>query len=93
MGTWNYRIVRRAMPGNMQKTWGEYHYGLHEVHYDDEGNPVARGEPLAGFGGDDPSEVVAGLERAIRDAKERPVLNEWDIRGLEHTAPQKGGEA
>jgi hypothetical protein len=62
--TWNYQIVRYP-------DWGGY--GLHEVYRD--GDAVARWtkNPIA-FIGDTPGEVVESLERALRDAKTRPIV-------------------
>lgn len=71
MTTWNYRIVKYR---------DENGYGLHEVHYDDNGRPRSRTTDAAGFVGENEREVIDGLELALRDARRMPVFNdpeEW----------------
>ena len=66
--TWNYRIIRFAD-----------HKALHEVHYED-GVPVAYGSTPATFVCDlDQDDIGGGLERAMRDAHDHPVLAVEDI--------------
>jgi hypothetical protein len=86
--SWNYRIVKKAIPAE-HRAGGEFHHALHEVYYDKEGRPNGLTQAPAHFGGADRDEIANALELALRDARERPILNEWDIRGLEHTAPGK----
>lgn len=77
MGTWNYRIVRYHRGG----------YGLHAVYYSDDGveNAMTRdpvtftgypeiedGEPES----EGPRQIIDSLERAYRDARERPVFQQ-----------------
>lgn len=71
---WNYRIVRYA-DGNL---------GLHEVYYDEHDKPVSRTEDAPGFTcGEEEGEaaIVASLEMALRDARNRPVLDDALIKG------------
>lgn len=66
--TWNYRILRHR-DGTL---------ALHEVYYDEQGQPRAYTERPAGFAvdpEDGPEGVQAALETALRDARERPVLD------------------
>ena len=73
--TWNYRIVRYRNP--------EHGYGLHEVYYDQFSTIVNIGAAPASFVAH-PEEGAAGiiksLERALKEAQERPVLNESDLK-------------
>lgn len=67
--TWNYRIVHRR----------DGSYGLHEVYYDDVGEPVVMTENAVTFECDSdegPEGVIGNLEMALKDAKERPVFEE-----------------
>ncbi len=69
--TWNYRIVRRF-----------YHeflgYGLHEVYYDNDGNPSSMTvDPIISVDEEEgPAGIISSLERALDDAKNRPVFDE-----------------
>ena len=67
MAHWNYRIVK-------------YHdgsgYGLHEVHYDDDGKPRSMTLEPATFSGETSLEVVKGIVKANADAATRLVLEE-----------------
>lgn len=66
--TWNYRIIDFGT-----------HRALHEVHYDGD-RPVAYSEAPATFACDPDQDDIAGsLEVALRDARERPMLNVDDI--------------
>lgn len=89
--SWNYRIVKCAVPPDRQAAAGEnFHYVLCEIYYNAEGQPDARTEAGATFHADadeGPGAIADALKRALRDATERPVLNEWEILGLEHLAP------
>lgn len=68
--TWNYRIVRYRDEGG---------YGLHEVYYDDDGQPWAMTEKPCGFAchvEEGPVGVQESLATALEDATQRPVLDE-----------------
>lgn len=70
--TWNYRILRHEN-GDLS---------LHEVYYFDDGRPRAyTADPISFFSDAEhgPGEIVTSLERALRDAKERPVLDVSDF--------------
>jgi hypothetical protein len=68
--TWNYRIVRYKNDGG---------FGLHEVYYDDEGQPWGMTKNPASFVCDT-SEGIAGITNALLtarvDAKKRPILDQ-----------------
>lgn len=69
--TWNYRVVRYRERGAG--------YGLHEVYYNDNGEPVTMGAAPAIFCADaeeGPDAIATMLTRALKDAKERGVLDE-----------------
>lgn len=67
MGHWNYRIVKYRDDSG---------YGLHEVFYDDEGQPWSMTAKPVSFAADEPEEIVADLLRARVDARNRPILDE-----------------
>ena len=68
--TWNYRVVRKG---------GEY-YGIHEVYYDDGGNPeMVTVEPV-GAAGDTFDELVDDFTYMLR-AFGKPILDYEDIGG------------
>ena len=88
--SWNYRIVRCAIQVDQRATDEEFYYVLCEVHYDENGTPNGRSASGATFQaseGDGPGAIADALNLAYRDAIRRPVLDEWDIRSLEHLAP------
>lgn len=71
--TWNYRIVCYKLSG---------HFGLHEVFYDDQGQPVGMTARAIGFSCDKeegPQAIISSLQSALRDAGGKPVLAEGDI--------------
>ena len=72
MAYWNYRIVRYRDGSG---------YGLHEVHYDAYGSVVLMGARPAAFvlyEDEDVGGIVASLERALRDAREGSVIEEFE---------------
>ena len=69
--TWNYRIVKYHDPNQG--------YGLHEVYYDQQGEPVTIGAAPAIFVTDmedGPEGIVTNLKKALNDAQTRAVLDE-----------------
>lgn len=74
MTTWNYRIIRHRKP----EEW----LAVHEVYYDEAGNPSSMTvEPITFLvdGEEGPEGVIRSLEMALADAKKHPVLEEADI--------------
>lgn len=68
MGKWNYRVIDH---GN--------HKALHEVYYDDDGNPTGWTESPATFVCDpdeDAIEIAKALSMALINALTKPVLTE-----------------
>jgi YD repeat-containing protein len=69
MSHWNYRIVRYA---------DDQGFGLHEVYYDDAGQPKSMTDKAVPFVcevEEGPEGISAGLERALKDARGRPVFD------------------
>ena len=67
--TWNYRIIRRKNGS----------FGLHEVFYDEAGTPHSMTVDPVEFAADaeeGEQGIIASLETALRDARNRPVLDE-----------------
>lgn len=76
--TWNYRVLRDKS-GNL---------ALHEVYYNDAGQPDGYTQNPAGFYSDAEEGLqglIGSLEMALRDARERPILDITDIKGCENT--------
>jgi hypothetical protein len=68
MAHWNYRLVRKA-------AGDEAFFAVHEVYYNDAGEPTGMTDDAVSFGGDTPEEVATALELALRDVRERPVFD------------------
>jgi hypothetical protein len=66
--TWNYRIIRHVDPE------GEW-YGIHEVYYDDQGQPHSLTANPVPIDAETPEE----LRRLLDEAFEKPVLNYDDF--------------
>jgi hypothetical protein len=77
--SWNYRIVKFRHTDRHAKLCGEEHfYGLHEVYYDEDGNPNGYTEHAVRFecGEDEgPEGIIKSLERALESAKALEVLD------------------
>ncbi len=65
--TWNYRIVKYADGTG---------YGLHEVHYDKNGEPVSMSAEPTGFVSETPHGIHDAMLIARTDARHRPVFVE-----------------
>lgn len=65
---WNYRVLRYSN--------GEL--GIHEVYYDEAGNPTSCTEDAVGPGGDDLAEIRAVMED-MKSALAQPILDYADI--------------
>lgn len=70
MINWNYRIVKYKDDAG---------YGLHEVHYHDDGSPQSMTLGPITFAGDTPEEVREQLRMARVDAIKRPVFDETNL--------------
>jgi len=69
--SWSYRIVKRPLGDGD----GDY-FALCEVYYDEGGNPTGVTHDPISFVADDAADLIASLELALNDAKNRPVLDE-----------------
>jgi hypothetical protein len=67
-GSWNYRVMRHIEAGG--RAW----LALHEVRYDDAGNPKTWSEEEASPGGETPEEIRADLKHMLA-ALDLPVLD------------------
>jgi hypothetical protein len=67
--TWNYRIIK----------FGDEHYSLHEVYYNEAGEPTMYTTDAIDFVGESRHEVVMSLFHAFRDATKHPVLTPEDF--------------
>lgn len=81
--TWNYRIVKfKNTPRNKEFTGEDHYYALHEVYYNEAGKPDGITENPITFVCDEeegPDGITRSLERALKDAKNRPVLRAEDL--------------
>lgn len=64
--TWNYRIIFHL--------GDDPYFAMHEVYYDQEGRITDWTALPVRFVGDDKEDLIGSLEMALRDAKERPVI-------------------
>jgi hypothetical protein len=76
--SWNYRIVRVHHPAGPTYP-ATIEYGVYEVYYDTEGHPTSRTSQPVGFIGETPEGLMGSLERARRDAMNRPILDDTEI--------------
>ncbi len=65
--TWNYRAVRHP----------DGYVALHEAYYDKDGRIVNWSQNPVRFGGDDLAELISSLEAALKDVKDRPIVD-WE---------------
>lgn len=67
---WNYRVIRHQPKSGV----GFVSYAIHEVHYDDGGNPVAVSENPIRLVSDTPEDLAADLE-LMEEATRKPTLD------------------
>lgn len=70
MGHWNYRVIRHQLSAGL----GHVSYAIHEVHYDNQGNPIALTENPVKLVADSPTDLLADIE-LMREAARRPTLD------------------
>lgn len=70
--SWSHRVVRRQYPS------GEVSFALHEVYYDDAGEPTACTEGAVAPFGESLGELRRDLERML-SALDQPVLHLSEI--------------
>jgi hypothetical protein len=66
--SWNYQILHHVNTGF------EPYYALHEVFYDDNGEPRSWTQDPIGVAGEDENEIIKTLELMLKDATTRSVL-------------------
>lgn len=74
MTTWNHRVIRKT---NGEEVW----YGVHEVFFDEGGEPImCTKEPLGLYHVDDDpiKKLIEDFDR-MREALDKPILNYEDI--------------
>lgn len=75
--SWNYRVIEFVQPGS-DEPW----QAIHEVYYDQDGNPDGYSEEPACVSSTDAAGTVAGLGWVLdnmREALSKPVLVERDF--------------
>ena len=67
---WNYRVIRHTPPieGGFES------FSIHEVHYDEGGNPVAVSENPIRLVADTPQDLAADL-KLMEEATRKPTLD------------------
>lgn len=86
MTTWNYRIMVR-----IDKQTGEKIYAIHEVYYDQEGNPESCTENPVSPMGETADELRDDLIH-YNQALAKPVLRHEDLKPEESDEARKAGE-
>jgi hypothetical protein len=79
---WNYRVLRHP----------DGHLALHEVYYDNAGKPISYTAKPIHFAVDEDEGLpglTASLELALRDAKERPILDISEIQAEPRTRTEQ----
>lgn len=75
--SWSYRIVRCVTDIKGTKhIW----YGLFEVFFDKKGRPYTRTEDPITFVSDDPQDLIGSIHMALKDACNRSILDDDDIK-------------
>jgi hypothetical protein len=72
--TWNYRVIKSHLPN------GEEEFGIHEVYYDENGNPSMTTERAIAAYGETLDELRADVQRQL-EALSKPVLTMDDFVG------------
>lgn len=67
--TWNYRVVRRKYPD------GEVLYQMHEVYYDNDGNPDGVSACPVDVTSDAGVDGIKWVLTSMQEAAEKPVLD------------------
>ncbi len=78
---WNYRVVRKSMKvGDRHHTF----YGVHEVYYDDKGQPTGVTENSVELYGDNPTEMLRSLG-TMAEAFTKQILDYEELTRRENT--------
>ena len=70
MGHWNYRVIRHQPAAAL----GLVSYAIHEVHYDNVGNPIAVTENPVKLIADSSADLAADL-KLMQEATGKPTLD------------------
>lgn len=84
--SWNYRIVKRYYT-DLRSGEERSFYALHEVYYDEDGNPNARTVEPISFQCDEeegPEGIQGSLKIALDDATKHPVLDDKELKKTCH---------
>lgn len=79
--SWNYRVIKHE---KLDGSW----FSIHEVYYDDDGNPWACTEDPASPFGETEEELRAGAAMMMK-AFEKPVLNYSSFNGTKMRKQEK----
>lgn len=82
MSHWNHRVIRQHV-GSEQVGY-EIQYGIHEVHYDEDGEPVGHTVDAIGIVGETYRETAEEWMRFAR-AFEKPILEYVEGEGYRET--------
>jgi hypothetical protein len=76
--TWNYRIVKwdKTPEGQEFAEYAEPVYAIHEVYYNEAGEPWSRTLYQDGPTAESPEELIKTLEMMLHDARKHPVMIE-----------------
>ena len=70
--TWNHRVIRHKTEEKEHSE--EYWYGIHEVYYDDKGEPDSCTKDPISLVGEDLKHLMIDIER-IKECLEKPVID------------------
>jgi hypothetical protein len=71
--SWNYRVIEHEEEDSNDVTLGDSYVQIHEVYYNDEGDPLWMTQEACAPFGDNDIELAAGL-LMMQKALEKPVL-------------------
>jgi hypothetical protein len=76
--SWNYRIVKwdKTPDGAEFAEYAEPVYAIHEVFYNEAGEPWGRTQYQDGPTAESPEELIKTLEMMLHDARKHPVMIE-----------------
>lgn len=77
MGTWNYRMIEHKNQDG--SSW----FAIHEVYYDDDGNPKYCTEGPCSANGEDTESLITDMQYMML-ALNKPVLLYSDFKSEEH---------
>ena len=73
---WNYRIIRTESGDTTDPDL----FQIHEVYYDETGQPVGYTDRGIAASGSTPEEVIQELERMLECARKHPPMHEQDFQ-------------